>query len=82
MNSLGEINILVLWKNNKCAISGAFVGLIAAILWPIRFFDTFIFVVNGMIDVVPLVVPGIIVSAWVNASGAGGRIKQALDGTP
>ena len=33
-----------------------------------------------MIDVAPLVVPGIIVSAWVNASGAGSRIKQAFDG--
>jgi hypothetical protein len=33
-----------------------------------------------MVDVSPLVVPGIIVSAWVNASGAGNRIKQAFAG--
>ena len=80
MNSLGETNASGLWKKNKWTISSALVCLVAVILWPIRFFDTLSFVVIGMIDVAPLVVPGIIVSAWVNASGAGSRIKRAFDG--
>ena len=71
MKRLSEKNSLGLWKKNKWAISGVSVCLMAAFLWPIKFFETFLFVVNGMIDVAPLVVPGIIVSAWVNASGAG-----------
>ena len=80
MKRLSEKDSLALWKKNKWAISGVSVCLMAAFLWPIKFFETFVFVVNGMIDVAPLVVPGIIVSAWVNASGAGSRIKQAFDG--
>ena len=80
MNNLSETKDPGTWEKYKWSISGALVCLIAAALWPIRFSATISFVVNGMIEVSPLVVPGIIVSAWVNASGAGDRIKQAFDG--
>ena len=80
MNNLSETTDPGIWEKYKWSISAALVCLIAAALWPIRFSTTISFVVNGMINVSPLVVPGIIVSAWVNASGAGDRIKQAFDG--
>jgi uncharacterized membrane protein YraQ (UPF0718 family) len=48
--------------------------------WPNQFLETSIFVVDGMIAVAPLVIPGILVSAWVNASALGGRIRNAFDG--
>lgn len=44
------------------------------------FLNTLIFVLEGMVEVAPLVIPGILISAWVNASGAGGRIRQAFEG--
>lgn len=53
---------------------------LAWLIWPRAFIDTLEFVINAMLDVAPLVIPGIIISAWVNASGAGGRIKQAFGG--
>jgi len=80
MNNLSETADSSTWKKYKWSISGVLVCMIAAALWPIKFSATISFVVSGMIDVSPLVVPGIIVSAWVNASGAGDRIKQAFDG--
>ena len=33
-----------------------------------------------MIEVAPLVIPGILISAWVNASAFGGRIRNAFEG--
>jgi hypothetical protein len=33
-----------------------------------------------MIDVSPIVIPGLLISAWVNASGAGGYIARAFEG--
>lgn len=42
--------------------------------------NTLIFVLEGMVEVAPLVIPGILISAWVNASGAGGRIRQTFEG--
>ena len=80
MNNLSETADSGIWKQYKWGISGALLCMIAAAFWPTRFSATISFVVSGMIDVSPLVVPGIIVSAWVNASGAGDRIKQAFDG--
>lgn len=80
MNNLSETADSGIWKQYKWSISGALLCMIAAAFWPTRFSATISFVVSGMIDVSPLVVPGIIVSAWVNASGAGDRIKQAFVG--
>ena len=53
---------------------------VAFLLWPSLFVETATFVLTGMVEVSPLVIPGILISAWVNASGAGGRIRQAFDG--
>ena len=59
---------------------GAVVCLLLAIMWPGIFAETISFVLKGMLEVSPLVIPGILISAWVNASGAGGRIRQAFEG--
>jgi uncharacterized membrane protein YraQ (UPF0718 family) len=50
------------------------------LIWPEQSLATILFVIDGMIEVAPLVIPGILVSAWVNASGAGARIKNAFEG--
>ena len=52
---------------------------IAAIFWPHSFLSTTSFVLEGMLDVSYLVIPGIVISAWVNASGMGGRIRKAFE---
>jgi uncharacterized membrane protein YraQ (UPF0718 family) len=54
--------------------------LVTAAIWPGPFLETLEFVLLGMVQVSPLVIPGIVISAWVNASGAGGRIREAFDG--
>lgn len=50
-----------------------------SVLWPQRFSATLAFVIEGMLEVAPLVIPGILVSAWVNASALGGRIREVFD---
>lgn len=54
--------------------------LLSVVVWPSQTADTLGFVIAGMLEVAPLVIPGILVSAWVNASGAGGAIRRAFDG--
>ena len=55
-------------------------SILAGILWPTRAVETIAFVVESMITVAPLVIPGILITSWVAASGAGGHIKQIFDG--
>ena len=52
----------------------------AAVLWPGQAWDTIIFVLQGLISVAPLVIPGIFLAAWIMASGAGGSIAKAFEG--
>lgn len=51
-----------------------------ALAFPGRAGETASFIGHGMIAVAPQVLPGIVVSAWVTASGAGDRIARAFDG--
>ncbi|MEX3011155.1 permease [Hoeflea sp. TYP-13] len=60
-----------------------FVGAaaLAAIIWaPAEAWSTLGFVARSLVDVSPLVVPGIVLAAWVSASGAGDRITDAFNG--
>jgi len=50
------------------------------LVWPQVFYDTLYFVFFGMVEVAPLVIPGILISAWVSASGAGDRIRRVFEG--
>ena len=38
------------------------------------------FILSAMVSVAPIVIPGLIISAWVSASGAGARIARAFEG--
>jgi uncharacterized membrane protein YraQ (UPF0718 family) len=61
-------------------------GLLAAVLsalllWKLAFvLETAQFVVLGMIHVLPLVVPGILLAAWITASGASDRVSAVFHG--
>lgn len=81
MNVIADVSAPQLWKKYKWALLCAIAILIASILWPQSTLATVSFVVGGMLDVSYLVIPGILVSAWVNASGVGGRIRQAFEGS-
>jgi len=80
MNQLAAVIAAPLWRRHKWMI----LGVIACLVWvfqsPQSFIDTLLFVLRGMLEVSYLVVPGIVISAWVNASGAGGRIRRAFVG--
>jgi len=68
----------------KTSAFWAKVGLAAILgltLWsPSQALETLKFVLWGMLEVSPLVIPGMVISAWVNASGAGGRIALVFEG--
>ncbi|MEM7127610.1 MAG: permease [Chloroflexota bacterium] len=48
--------------------------------WPVQTIATMTFVLKSMVDVAPLAIPGILITAWGAASGAGGHIKHAIEG--
>jgi hypothetical protein len=55
--------------------------VIGSSLWkPDLAATTLDFVVRAMVDISPLVVPGVLISAWLNASGLGGRIARGFKG--
>ncbi len=57
----------------------AVLGSLAA-WYPTGFVQTLRFVAVSLVQVSPLVVPGILLAAWITASGAGGRIALAFNG--
>lgn len=53
----------------------------ALVLWqPAFVLDTAKFVVLGMIHVMPLVIPGILLAAWITASGASDQVAAVFHG--
>lgn len=61
------------------------IGLIAALLallvWqPVMVMETGRFVVSGLIHVTPIVIPGIVLAAWIVASGASDRVAAVFRG--
>jgi uncharacterized membrane protein YraQ (UPF0718 family) len=67
------------WRHG-IAIAGMAV-LAAAAAWnPAALVQTVRFVLVSLLQVAPLVVPGIVLAAWITASGAGGRIALAFNG--
>lgn len=53
---------------------------LSAILWPQAALETGIFVGRSLVVIAPLVIPGILLAAWIIASGADGRIATAFEG--
>ena len=58
-------------------------GLVAAgaavVLWPEFIFAALLFALRGLLEVTPLVVPGILLAAWIMASGADALIARSFE---
>lgn len=56
-------------------------ALLAAALWqPLLAWQTAAFVATSMLEVAPIVVPGVLLAAWITASGAGDRVSSLSRG--
>ncbi len=58
-------------------IAGLFMMLVLA---PQALWHTAIFVVESLLSVAPLVIPGIVLAAWITASGASSHVAKAFTG--
>ncbi|WP_306120870.1 MULTISPECIES: permease [unclassified Roseitalea] len=55
--------------------------LVALVAWqPALARDTLVFAVSGLVQVTPIVVPGVLLAAWMMASGAGDRVADLFAG--
>ncbi|MBO6834860.1 MAG: permease [Alphaproteobacteria bacterium] len=61
-------------------LSAGFAGAVATAVYPGAALETFTFVLHSLLSVAPIVVPGILVAAWVTSSGAGGRVAAVFNG--
>ncbi len=79
MTEIAERSKTFSWLRIAVVITllGILIGLLAA---PDLVGATALFVLWGLIEVAPLVVPGILLAAWVSASGAGNRIAEVFNG--
>lgn len=60
--------------------AGALGLVVTAWLWPHFFWNGLLFTGQGLVDVAPLVVPGIALTAWIMASGADRILSHAFEG--
>ncbi|OAB55196.1 permease [Phormidium willei BDU 130791] len=63
-------------------VYGALVASVAALaLWqPALAWDTLVFTATGLVEVAPIVAPGVLLAAWLMASGAGDRVAALFEG--
>ncbi|WP_343562263.1 permease [Kiloniella sp. b19] len=68
--------------NRKTYVRGIVLILLigSALIWPEHAKDTTLFVFWSLIEISPIVIPGILLSAWIIASGADSRISGAFEG--
>lgn len=50
------------------------------VLAPEAVLSTLVFVLRGLLEVTPLVIPGILLAAWVTASGASSHVAEVFEG--
>lgn len=62
------------------AVTAALGLAVIAWLWPRFFWNGILFTGRGLADVAPLVVPGIVLTAWIMASGADRILSRAFEG--
>lgn len=69
-------------SNRKSLVWGGCLLLLAGVglAWPNRAVEAAEFVLWGLIFAAPIVIPGIILAAWIIASGADARIAGAFEG--
>ncbi|MBW4709213.1 permease [Roseobacter sp. YSTF-M11] len=61
-------------------VCGAAVLALATVVWPGHALSVTGFVLWGLVAVAPIVVPGIVLAAWIIASGADTHIARAFEG--
>ncbi|MEM9241806.1 MAG: permease [Pseudomonadota bacterium] len=61
-------------------IATAFLIIALFIAFPAKAQETLAFVLISLLQVSPLVIPGILIAAWVSASGASNRIAELFNG--
>ncbi len=67
--------------SGRIAGAAALVACLSALSFaPDAVLRTTAFVLQGLLDVAPLVVPGILLAAWVTASGASSHVAQVFEG--
>lgn len=66
--------------SGRIAGAAALICLIVSILAPKAVLSTLAFVLHGLLDVAPLVIPGILLAASVTASGASSHVAQVFEG--
>jgi uncharacterized membrane protein YraQ (UPF0718 family) len=57
-------------------------AMIAAFLWPSKVLETLRFVIGSFVEVAPMIGVGLVLSAWVAASGAGTVTATWFQGSP
>jgi len=69
-------------SRKKTAFWGAGIVLLfmTVIIWPDHAMKAAVFVVSGLVSVAPIVIPGIILAAWIISSGADSRISAVFEG--
>ncbi|MET1413402.1 permease [Roseibium sp. HPY-6] len=70
------------WNRGQALRLAAIAVLVVApiVIWPAFVFDGVWFSLTGLVSVSPLVIPGILLTAWIMSSGADRIIKQAFEG--
>lgn len=67
-------------KTNVFWGAGIVALLVIAIVWPTRATEAAKFVIWGLVSVAPIVLPGIVLTAWIIASSADSYIARAFEG--
>jgi len=67
-------------KSGTLYIAGAALLIVPVWLWPDHAVPAAGFALSGLIEVSPLVIPGILLTAWIIASGADTRIAWVFEG--
>lgn len=67
-------------RNNLLYGAGLLTLAVIALLWPAHASGAFWFTLWGLIEVAPIVIPGVILAAWIIASGADAHIAKAFEG--
>ncbi len=68
--------------NRRAVFYGGIIAAfgLCAIAWPDHVQNAAIFVLWGLVVIAPIVIPGIVLAAWIIASGADSRIAGAFEG--
>ncbi len=68
-------------SKTKILIAAALISVVViSIAFPAKALETLAFVAISLLQVSPLVIPGILIAAWVSASGASSHIAEVFNG--